>query len=102
MSTTTNLRTLYRALLRELPPRPILSSPRAPLYQRLHESFSAPSPPITAAEAEQSLLYLRSQRMYATLLERYNPGMGMDQDERVRLSARKVGMDLPKEYGGEN
>lgn len=102
-----NLRTLYRSLLRELPPRPLLSSPRAPLHQLLHESFSSnsskasPLPPITPAEAEQSLLYLRAQRTYATLLERYNPGMGMDQDERVRLSARKVGMDLPEEYGGE-
>lgn len=100
-----NLRTLYRSLLRELPPRPLLSSPRAPLHQLLHESFSSntasPLPPITPAEATQSLLYLRAQRTYATLLERYNPGMGMEQDERVRLSARKVGMDLPEEYGGE-
>lgn len=104
--TNPNLRTLYRSLLRELPPRPLLSSPRAPLHQLLHESFSSsntasPRPAITPAEATQSLLYLRAQRTYATLLERYNPGMGMDQDERVRLSARKVGMDLPEEYGGE-
>jgi hypothetical protein len=40
--------------------------------------------------------------MYATLLERYNPGMGMDEEERVRLTARRVGMDLPDEvsYAG--
>jgi ATP synthase assembly factor FMC1, mitochondrial len=36
--------------------------------------------------------------MYATLLERYNPGMGMDEEERVRLTARRVGMDLPDEF----
>lgn len=36
--------------------------------------------------------------MYATLLERYNPGMGMDEEERVRLTARRVGMDLPEEF----
>lgn len=36
--------------------------------------------------------------MYATLLERYNPGMNMDEEERVRLTARRVGMDLPEEY----
>lgn len=37
--------------------------------------------------------------MYATLLERYNPGIGaeMDEEERVRLTARRVGMDLPGE-----
>lgn len=30
------------------------------------------------------------------LLERYNPGMGMNEEERVRLTARRVGMDLPE------
>jgi hypothetical protein len=35
--------------------------------------------------------------MYATLVARYNPGMDMDQEERVRLTARRVGMDLPVE-----
>lgn len=36
--------------------------------------------------------------MYATLVERYNPGMNMDEEERVRLTARRVGMDLPEEF----
>jgi hypothetical protein len=36
--------------------------------------------------------------MYATLLERYNPGMNMDEEERVRLSARRVGMNMPEEF----
>jgi ATP synthase assembly factor FMC1 len=42
--------------------------------------------------------------MYATLLERYNPGMNMDEEERVKLTARRVGMDLPVEYeiGGKD
>ncbi|KAL2264622.1 hypothetical protein VTJ83DRAFT_7132 [Remersonia thermophila] len=111
----TTLRTLYRNLLRELPPRPVLASPRAPLHQRLRERFEQPtssstsssssspriSTPDAAAQAEQYLAYLRAQRTYVTLLERYNPGMGMEQDERVRLTARKVGMDLPKLYEGE-
>jgi hypothetical protein len=42
--------------------------------------------------------YLRAQRKYVTLVERYNPGMNMDEEERVRLSARRVGMDMPIEY----
>lgn len=50
------------------------------------------------AELEQFVLYVRAQRMYATLLERYNPGMNMDEEERVRLSARRVGMNLPVEW----
>ena len=36
--------------------------------------------------------------MYATLLERYNPGVNMEEEERVRLTARRVGMDLPEEF----
>lgn len=38
--------------------------------------------------------------MYATLIERYNPGMGMSEEERVRLSARRIGMNLPVEFDG--
>lgn len=36
--------------------------------------------------------------MYATLLERYNPGMNMEEEERIRLTARRVGMNLPEEF----
>lgn len=106
----TRLRSLYRSLLRELPPRPVLSSPRAPLHQRLRDNFKQPNTTtnatttataeLRAAQAEQYLAYLQAQRTYVTLLERYNPGMGMDEEERVRLTARRVGMDLPVEYDG--
>ncbi|MCJ1381329.1 hypothetical protein MMC17_004439 [Xylographa soralifera] len=102
-ATPPTLRSLYRSILRELPHRP-LSTP-SPLQQRIRSSFStAPSPsPLTTSEydllaAEQYVQYARAQRMYATLLERYNPGMGMDEEERVRLTARRVGMDLPEEW----
>ncbi len=94
---------LYRSLLRELPPRPILSSPRSSLHLQLRERFhpaAAATMPVDAAvaQAEQYLAYLRAQRTYTTLLERYNPGMGLDEEERVRLTARRVGMELPVEY----
>lgn len=39
--------------------------------------------------------------MYGALLERYNPGMDMSEEERVRLSARRVGMDMPEEWYGK-
>jgi len=103
MSTSpAQLRSLYRSLLRELPPRPILSSPRAPLHQRLHNQFRQQTQPPpsqrTVSQAEQYAAYLKHQRQYVALVERYNPGMGMDEEERVRLTARRVGMDLPKEF----
>ncbi|KAI5467714.1 FMC1 protein family [Mariannaea sp. PMI_226] len=105
-SSSASLRSIYRSLLRELPPRPILASPRSSLHTRLRETFTkkpassatATSDAARAHAAAQAVAYLRSQRQYATLLERYNPGMGMDEEERVRLTARRVGMDLPVEY----
>jgi ATP synthase assembly factor FMC1, mitochondrial len=51
-------------------------------------------------EAREFLEYVKAQRMYATLLERYNPGMEMDEEERVRLSARRVGLNLPVDDEG--
>ncbi|KAI9880443.1 MAG: hypothetical protein M1830_003085 [Pleopsidium flavum] len=96
-----HLRSLYRSILRELPSRP-LSAP-SPLQQRIRTSFSTTSSQDSAMqraqEAEQYIQYVKAQRMYATLLERYNPGMSMDEEERVRLTARRVGMDLPAEFG---
>lgn len=105
-SSPKNLRSLYRSFLRELPPRPILSRNRSPLHQRLREHFHPETSATRGgdrafAQAEQYLAYVRAQRTYVTLLERYNPGMGMDEEERVRLTARRVGMDLPVEYGRE-
>ena len=48
-------------------------------------------------EAEQYVQYLKAHRAYITLLERYNPGMNMTEEERTRLTARKVGLELPEE-----
>ncbi|MCJ1234896.1 hypothetical protein MMC14_002860 [Varicellaria rhodocarpa] len=98
---------LYRSLLRELPSRP-LSTP-SPIHKRIQASFAAHTTNSSSSpqdrsttdniqQAEQILYYFRAQSMYATLLERYNPGMNMDEEERVRLTARRVGMDLPEEW----
>jgi ATP synthase assembly factor FMC1, mitochondrial len=101
-STAPRIRSLYRSFLRELPPRPILSQTPSPLRQRLREHFRPETAPEQAvAQAEQYLAYVRAQRTYVTLLDRYNPGMGMDEEERVRLTAKRVGMNLPVEFGKE-
>jgi ATP synthase assembly factor FMC1, mitochondrial len=115
MSThSTQARSLYRRLLRELPSRSpsILANP-SPIQRHIRDDLSltsssgAPSPSLAhqaqkpterrLQEAEQYLHYLKAQRGYITLLERYNPGMNMNEEERVRLTARRVGMDLPPE-----
>ncbi|PQE12230.1 Complex 1 LYR protein [Rutstroemia sp. NJR-2017a BVV2] len=96
-ATPTKLRSLYRAFLRELPPRPHSQYYRSPLQHRIRDTIaSEANTPIE--HAEQFLQYVKAQRVYATLLERYNPGMEMDEEERVRLTARRVGMDLPEEF----
>ncbi|KAK2756204.1 hypothetical protein FQN54_005612 [Arachnomyces sp. PD_36] len=108
-STSFHLRSLYRSILRELPIR-TPSQPPSPLRQRLHNIFSSPTttssssqletktnPQLTRQiqQGEQFVQFAKAQRMYAMLLDRYNPGMGMDEEERIRLTARRVGMDLP-------
>ncbi|BDD61388.1 hypothetical protein MPDQ_001209 [Monascus purpureus] len=104
-SLSQQVRSTYRAILRELPSRP-LSRP-SPLHQRIREVFRAPIPEtpepeqaalereIRIAEAAQFAHYARAQRSYAALLERYNPGMNLDEEEKIRLTARRVGLDLP-------
>lgn len=97
-------RSLYRSILRELPRRP-LAEP-SPVKLRIRSSFSTvPSSPqhVTRQlqQAEQFVRYQRAQRMYITLLDRYNPGMNMDEEERHRLTVRRVGMNMPTEWKPE-
>ncbi len=108
MATTTtlppSLRSLYRRLLRELPPtpQPRHTLPRTSIHTSIRSHLSSSTSQAQTArlqELEQFIIYLRAQRMYGTLLHRYNPGMGMDEEERTRLSARRVGMNMPVEYG---
>ena len=110
-TTTATIKTLYRTLLRELPP---ISQKRTTyLHARLRNSISSSGGGGGGREGEgekkdkdkqlllgqQLAIYLRAQRTYATLLERYNPSLGSlgdDDDRRVRMSAKRVGLDLPE------
>lgn len=113
---THQARSTYRGLLRELPNRR-LSTP-SPLHQRIRAVFRSEQEPTTSdstalpfslpktneeralriQEAEQLAQYARAQRTYSALLERYNPGMSLDEEEKIRLTAKRVGMDLPDLY----
>lgn len=84
------VRSLYRAFLRELP----LRRQRVPLQAQIRSMLATPST-TSVHLAHEYLAYLQAQRMYTTLLERYNTGMDMSEEERVRLSARRVGLELP-------
>jgi hypothetical protein len=116
MSSSIQARTTYRALLRELPRRQI-NTP-SPLHQRLRDIFrSTPSSEngalpfsspkskeeytLRVQEADQFAQYALAQRTYCGLLERYNPGMSMDEEEKIRLTANRVGFDLPELHNPE-
>ncbi|KAF2651319.1 hypothetical protein K491DRAFT_707116 [Lophiostoma macrostomum CBS 122681] len=114
-SSSPQITSLYRHLLRELPIRPSPPTSTHSSYRTAHQKLSSPSPlqkrirsqlstphaneKSQTQQAQQFVKYVQAQRMYATLIERYNPGMGMSEEERVRLSARRVGMNLPVEFG---
>lgn len=40
-------------------------------------------------------LFLRSKRMHNSLMERYNPLYGMSEQDRIKATARRVGLDVP-------
>lgn len=40
--------------------------------------------------------FLGAQREYNELLERYNPGLTMKQDDKVRKTANRVGLSVPE------
>jgi hypothetical protein len=50
-------------------------------------------------EVEQHVAYFQAHRKHIELLARYG-SIEMDEEERVRLTARRVGMDLPEVAAG--
>jgi ATP synthase assembly factor FMC1 len=92
-----SIRSLYRSLLRELPP---ITSMRTKLHQQLRQSFTDDAMVANPEQAKLFLTYLRSQRMYVTLLERYNPGLAevVDVQEHTRMAAKRVGLEMPEEW----
>lgn len=128
---THQARSAYRALLRELPranrttPSPLHQRLRAIFRSQEQTPSTAPTPSHTSTiasstqpsvfsipsspeehalriqEAEQLAQYAKAQRTYTELLERYNPGMNMEEEERIRLTARRVGFDLPELHNPE-
>lgn len=88
---------LYRGLYRELRQVARIGQGTSPDFiGMLRATFATPQSPKELHDAREILLFLRSQRKYTELLERYNPGATMTQAERNRLTARRVGLQLPK------
>lgn len=47
------------------------------------------------ANLQNVLTFLKNQREYNELIERYNPGLRMSQEDNVRKSANRVGLTVP-------
>ncbi|KAJ5678732.1 hypothetical protein N7462_006976 [Penicillium macrosclerotiorum] len=103
------LRTLFRPQ-EQTPSTPACPSQTSQFANTSHSSevplpFSIPTSAedqaIRLQEASQMAQYAKAQRTYAALLERYNPGMHLEEEERIRLTARRVGFDLPQLHNAE-
>lgn len=60
--------------------------------QQLRDLISV-LPPVDESNLSEVLLYLKNQRVYKELLERYQ-GIPVDGEERVRQSAKRVGLEI--------
>ncbi|KAG2754700.1 hypothetical protein P692DRAFT_20869542 [Suillus brevipes Sb2] len=49
-------------------------------------------------DMQNALTFLRSQREYKALLERYNPLIDLTAEERIEATARRVGLNMPKTH----
>ncbi|EPQ59535.1 hypothetical protein GLOTRDRAFT_55630 [Gloeophyllum trabeum ATCC 11539] len=100
---TAQYRMLYRNVVRELAkgsisPRAnrnkVISSAFRTMFERrlrepdAHRSFEY--------DMDNAVTFLRSQRTYKALLERYNPLVDLTAEERIEATARRVGLNMPK------
>ena len=87
-----NLRSLYRRFLREMPTRtPSLLANPSPLQKHIRTDIATSSSPNSPSLAQQ--LQTKSAEARAQEAEQYLQFV----QERVRLTAKRVGMELPIE-----
>lgn len=66
-------------------------------FNHKHTSSSEQSALVDEKYSTNVAEFLVSQRMYSYLLQYYN-GSTIDEDKRIELSARRVGLELPEDY----
>ncbi|OSC99230.1 hypothetical protein PYCCODRAFT_1373678 [Trametes coccinea BRFM310] len=98
---TAQYRAAYRSLLREVNkasiypratrPKTVASHVRAIFEERRDGNDSERF----FHDMRNAVTFMRSQRMHKTLLERYNPLLGLSTEERVKKTAHRVGLDMP-------
>ncbi|KAF9462584.1 hypothetical protein BDZ94DRAFT_1165592 [Collybia nuda] len=90
---------VYRGILRELSkaavtPRKTNQIVATRLRSIIEKARQSDSPTIFQ-DVQNTLLFLRSQREYKLLLERYNPLIDLTAEERIQATARRVGLNMP-------
>ncbi|KAF8505496.1 hypothetical protein F5888DRAFT_1630350 [Russula emetica] len=87
----------YRAILRELYKASISS--RSARSRTTTSNFRAVLESSKSSDFDHNtqnvIAFLRSQRMYKTLLDRYNPLVDLTAEERIAATARRVGLNMP-------
>ncbi|GAA5961352.1 hypothetical protein JCM8115_001563 [Rhodotorula mucilaginosa] len=104
----TSLPQLYRSTLRQFVKNSIHPragrSPSIPQHLRLlfesGRTIKADSADATrfARDVENMVVFLQSRRIHKELVDRYNPTHDMTQDERIKATANRVGLNTPFEY----
>ncbi|GAA5987659.1 hypothetical protein JCM10908_007154 [Rhodotorula pacifica] len=104
----TSLPQLYRSTLRQFVKNSIHPragrSPSIPQHLRLlfesARGIEAGSNEASrfSRDVENMVVFLRSRRIHKELVDRYNPTHDMTQDERIKATANRVGLNTPLEY----
>ncbi|KAL0949768.1 hypothetical protein HGRIS_009807 [Hohenbuehelia grisea] len=92
---------LYRTVLREV--KKTSMTPKTPnkdivaSFRTLFERYNGPKESHAALDrdAQVAAIFLRSQREHKVLLERYNPLIDLSAEDRIKATARRVGLDMP-------
>ncbi|KAF8414645.1 hypothetical protein L210DRAFT_3316573, partial [Boletus edulis BED1] len=92
---------LYRNVVREvarasISPRTQRNNVVSANLRRVFERHGQSSEPEAfRRDVENIVTFMRSQREYKTLLERYNPLIDLTAEERIEATARRVGLNMP-------
>ncbi|ORZ40525.1 hypothetical protein BCR44DRAFT_1425247 [Catenaria anguillulae PL171] len=91
---------LYRGLLREVNKQVTRKNNNPFWLHYLRQEFRTPHPassvPSRIQNAENALLFMKSNRTHRELLEFYFPPMS--EDERIKRTVARVGLQLPRMF----
>ncbi|KZS98069.1 hypothetical protein SISNIDRAFT_547077 [Sistotremastrum niveocremeum HHB9708] len=96
MATAALRRSIYREFIRSANSRRAAKD-GAPLRFLLHPSKKDLLEKYDDRGLENIRTFLRANRLHKGLLERYNPLHDLTTEERIKATARRVGLDMPED-----